>query len=298
VKTIFIFLFCITNLVLQAQQWAWAKSFNLNSNALTPGRNSIAADGSDNLYLSVDLNNSKTCLIKTDPFGYEQWRKYVEGAQNVSRIEVSASGIYMIGTFQNWLAILGDTVVSSGGTDIFFARFDLSGNLQWLKKMGGIKNDKGSGLTIDINGHVYITGMFRDSATFENQTLASECDSKLFIAKYDAQGNKLFLKAGACMMDSTQGSSFSEGRGIKIDAGGNILCSGVFSYFKMDTFQVWGGGGPYNAFFLAKMDASGNTIWAKQVMNGNNVRLEGMTLDNSETSYSPDLIFGPKGGVP
>ena len=58
-----------------------------------------------------------------------------------------------------------NTLISAGSADIFVAKYDANGAVQWLKRAGGTTVDVGNGIAVDANG-VYVTGYFSGTANF------------------------------------------------------------------------------------------------------------------------------------
>ena len=98
---------------------------------------------------------------------------------------------------------------------------------------GGISDpihDRGQAIVADGAGNVYVTGSFNGTIDFDPgvgvAALTSTDNPDAFVAKYDANGAYLWafrLGATAATGDG------SEGRGIDIDASGNIVVTGAFS---------------------------------------------------------------------
>jgi len=90
-------------------------------------------------------------------------------------------------------------LVSAGQQDIFFAKYDASGNLLFAKSIGSIANDKGNSICRDISGNIYLTGLFAESVDFDpgsgTAILSSLGGSDVFVAKYDPSGNFIFARA-------------------------------------------------------------------------------------------------------
>jgi hypothetical protein len=187
------------------------------------------------------------------------WTKQAGGTnfEEGNRIATDGSGnIYVIGNFWGTATFGSTTFTSSGFDDIFIAKLDASGNFLWAKQAGGFDSDEGLGITVDGSGNVFVTGYFYTTATFGSTTLTSVGHSAVFIAKLNASGNFLWAKQGG-------GSGQNFGYDIALDGSGNIYVIGDFSNtatFGSTTFTSTGG----MDLFIAKLNASGNFVWAKQ----------------------------------
>ena len=144
-------------------------------------------------------------------------------------------------------------------------------NWSWAKKIGWINND-GSPYAIktDDVGNSYVTGSFIDTLLTGSCT-AYDTVPHAYVAKFDASGTCQWV-VGA------QGSGWSDGNGITIDFTGAIWLAGDF----IDTCIIGNdtliSNGNYN-FFVAKLDAAGNFLWAIS---------DGGTKSDFATSVSAD----------
>lgn len=258
-KKYLLFVFCVAGFASYSQQWAWAKNVTCH----VSNRNLLAPDSSGNFYLGVN-SGASACIIKFDTQGNELWRKCFIGTIKISGIAVVSNNLYVSGNFENSVIVYSDTLSSAGMNDIFIIRLTPNGNFVWVKTMGGTEDDLGNGLTADKTGNIFLTGKYSGTATFGSQNLTCLCTSNIFIAKYDSSGNINVLKSGGCMWSS---SSFSSGYKITVDENGNIFILGQYTYFVLDTFQISGGGGPYGAWFICKLDSTGNVSWVQKVLN-------------------------------
>ena len=128
----------------------------------------------------------------------------------------------------------------------------------WAKKAGGTSYDNGLSIAIDANENSYVTGYFSGSATFGTTTLTSSSEyySDIFVAKLDNNSNWLWVKQAG-------GTNWDYGYGIAVDANGNSYVTGYFynsATFGTTTLTSSG----YADIFVAKLDSSGNWLWAKQ----------------------------------
>lgn len=73
---------------------------------------------------------------------------------------------YVTGSFSDTLHIDGKFLISNGFYDIFLAKFNNKGNLEWVKQAGGADMDEAYGIADDKKGNVYITGYISGEADF------------------------------------------------------------------------------------------------------------------------------------
>src|SRR5262249_57016191 len=60
------------------------------------------------------------------------------------------------------------TVIASAANseDVFIAKYDANGLVQWAKRGGGTGSDQGWSVAVDSLGNTYVTGLSSVSATF------------------------------------------------------------------------------------------------------------------------------------
>lgn len=133
-----------------------------------------------------------------DPPGF-QWVKPFDrfGSTMINSLAQGESGdIFYCGHFSGKTSIGDKTYESQGFFDGFIARADLSGDQVWARLIQGGK--KGTTICTDIitdaHDNVYVTGYFEsDTLWAGDQRIEKAGLNDLFLAKYDAGGNVLFL---------------------------------------------------------------------------------------------------------
>ncbi len=196
----------------------------------------------------ISNGNTDIFVAKINADGNWCWAKTAGGTSYDRGFSITIDdneNCYLTGCFI-FLATFGSYCLTGNGDhDIFVAKIDENGNWQWANKAGGDSWDVGLGITIDNTGCCYVTGHFKDSATFGSNSINSSGNSDIFIAKTDAYGNWLWAtKAG--------GSSYDIGYAIAIDDAGNSYVTGCFmdtATFGSDSLS--GSGGP--DIFVAKL---------------------------------------------
>lgn len=137
---------------------------------------------------------------------------------------------------------------------------------QWAKSMVGDSSvSEGFSIDVDASGNIYTTGYFIGTTDFDpgigivNLTPVGYND--IFISKLNSSGNFVWVK-------QMGGTSYEDGRSIKVDASGNVFITGSFN----GTVDFNPGLGIFNLtssgnddIFITKLDSSGNFVWAKQI---------------------------------
>lgn len=108
------------------------------------------------------------------------WAKKGGGTVNdfVSRTIVDASGnVYVAGSFESVSITIGTITVNNGGTsgrDIFIAKYNSDGDVQWVQRITGTMSEYVTGLTSDASGRIYVVGHFiSPSISFPPYTAAN-----------------------------------------------------------------------------------------------------------------------------
>ncbi len=255
----------------------------------------VALDGNGNVYVTGHFaaqgayfgsgvnTDTLTSAGGTDVFvakynanGTYQWAKSMGGGGNdrSHKIAVDSSGnVYVTGYFAAQGASFnpdgsGGNLTSAGGNDAFLVKYDANGGYQWAKSMGGVGSDAGYGVAIEDNGNIYVTGYFTAPGANFNPggsggNLTSAGDYDAFIAKYNASGTYLWAK-------SMGGAGNDIGYGIAaVDGSGDVYMIGNFNALGAN-FNPGGNGGTLTSSgdddaFIAKYDASGTYLWAKNI---------------------------------
>ncbi len=169
----------------------------------------------------------------------------------------NAGNVYITGQFEGTAAFGSISITSAGGTDVFIAKYNRAGQLQWVKSAGGGGNEFGFGIAADTGGNVYITGIYHTTTTFENTTFTSAGNSDLYIAKYSTNGIMQWVR-------SAGGPNNDLGNSIAVDAAGNAYITGYFQgTATFGTTTVTSTPLPFDDILIAKYTTDGNFQWVK-----------------------------------
>ena len=159
-------------------------------------------------------------------------------------------------------------LTSAGQADIFVSKLDSSGNFIWAVQLGGSTYDAGFGIAVDVNGYVCLTGRFSGTADFDpgpavfNLTAPSGYDG--FVIKLNtANANLVWVKQFIT-------SFIVDPHSITVDKLGNVITSGRFAgqadFDPGAGTLIFTSQGFFEDAFISKLDASGNHVWARQLV--------------------------------
>jgi hypothetical protein len=131
----------------------------------------------------------------------------------------------------------------------------------WAKQIGSSLDDGATG-TCDGNGNLYIAGSYEGPVCyFPSTTLHANGISNIFLAKFDNEGNELWVK-----QFNVDNYSPGEEDGISdiiLDANGNIyIAGGFYKILQFDTITLTASFG--EDFFISKFKPDGSCIWARK----------------------------------
>lgn len=135
-------------------------------------------------------------MIRFNSIGEAAWVNRIAGPGNerVLAITSDANGnYYATGYFESTAGISGVFFESNGNKDLFIAKYSQGGVLNWVRNLGSIGDDMGTGVTVDASGNVFLTATYSDSLTFvtkalDTLTYASSGGKDIAIFKFDQQG--------------------------------------------------------------------------------------------------------------
>jgi hypothetical protein len=235
----------------------------------------VALDASGNIFLAgyfsgtanfggstfTSAGGTDMFLAKYNNAGVHQWSYGFGGTGNetVKAIAMDASGnIFIAGYYTGSGNFGGVTFTSAGSEDAFLAKYSAQGQHLWSQSFGSTGNDFFTGLAVDSQGNVVVTGSYQYSVNFGGATFSSLGYPNIVLAKYSTTGAHLWSETFA------SGNS-NWANGVALDKNDNILLTGSFLY-RID----FGGGYIYSTpasnedIFVAKFATSGAYVWGKR----------------------------------
>lgn len=215
--------------------------------------NDVLFDGSSYVYVTGNTSGNldgetltgyrDMFIVQYDLTGNKQWTKLIGVTNSItigSKLAIggNANSIYIFGCTKGNI----DGESSTGSFGNFIAKYDSSGNRQWLKMLGEVasssvnfscSNLSNGDIAIDGEENVWVTGA--TEVSIDDQTITSDTDT--YLMKYnsngDKQGNATLIAAEETDSSSSYSSSDEESNqsgtepfGLKIDSNSNIIISG------------------------------------------------------------------------
>jgi hypothetical protein len=182
-------------------------------------------------------------------------------SQQVGSTATDGDRLYVAGSFRGALDFGKGALISKGGLDYFLACFDSTGHPNWSTRFGDV-SDQYDGITrlqMAPDGGVLFFGNYRGTIDFGDGIPRTAVSSDGFVTRYDATGKHVWTR----VLPSDGQDSITA---VAVDPSpGEIVVSARVQGATTDF-----AGAPIPAptaasTLLAKLDPSGNQIWAKLI---------------------------------
>ncbi|MCX6907976.1 MAG: hypothetical protein NTY01_08035 [Verrucomicrobia bacterium] len=277
---------------------------------------SVVLDGSDNIYLAgyfstttdfdpglgvasrTSAGGRDAYVAKYSSTGAFNWVNTFGGTTDDEAFDLrldSSGNVYATGMFQGTVNAGGGNLVSNGGQDVFFAKFDNGGNHLWSYSMGGVGDDQGYTVRTDSLGNAWLAGAFAGTnvnfgaaGSVTNLTSAGQQD--IFLAKYTPGGTNLFAGRMGGLLDDNPAPG-----GMVVDSTNSVYITGSFRGIAdmnpgpaLNTLTNAG-----NAdIFVAKYGTNGAMVYA---FRAGGAGLDGghrMVVDGNDNLYVTGWVVG------
>ncbi|MBN4072465.1 T9SS type A sorting domain-containing protein [Crocinitomix catalasitica] len=215
----------------------------------------------------------------------------------------ATGNIFVAGIYKGTLDLdpgPGTNIVTSAGYyDIYIQKFASDGNLVWGVSVGGEDYDNVEAITTDKAGNLIITGDFISwSSDFDpgpgtlNLAVSPGANADVYVLKLDTDANLIWGKTAG-------GSEYAGSFDVITDSNNDIYVCGEF----VDTVDFSFGGAPLDLTttvpssdgFIFKIDAGGNTVWAKQIASVSSVlgaNSQVLAIDSVDNLYIAGQMSG------
>jgi len=235
-------------------------------------------------------------IAKYDSGGNFIWVQTAGGTdeETASHLTVdSQNNIYVSGAFSGpTLQIGNNELLNNGYWNTYLAKYDETGEVLWARGFGSDELNFPHGINCGWNDEIILSGNWSGSSlNFASMPHTAPGEDKVFLVKYDNNGNELWAKVAG-------GEGSAHGRGVQMDSENNIYQMGLFdsSEIQFDSFTLHNST-EYPDFFIVKYDEHGAVVWAKS-FGGDDIEIGGeVGIDRRDSihlfgiSYSDTMSF-------
>lgn len=197
--------------------------------------------------------------------------------------------VYTVGRL--WKRIeVGDIVLESEYYgDAFVIKYDSEGNILWAKNTNTSYDGRGYGIDTDSNGNVYISGDYKGTLTFAEETFdnTDENDEEdIFLAKYDSEGNELWAQ-------TVNGFGENISWCLKVGPYDNCYLTGDYYYEAILPDTTYNCPSPGYDIFIAKFNPQGEIQWSQNGQGHNYQRIHSIDIKDPFvyiSGYTGDTI--------
>jgi hypothetical protein len=153
--------------------------------------------GSTTLY-NTDTSSTNVSfdsfVVKYSAAGNMLWAKGIGGTgwDYGNGITNDTDGnVYIVGIYSDTISFGSFNLSNTnfGAFNIFVVKYDPLGNVLWAKQAGGVDNDYGNSISLDVYGNIFITGTYTSpQMVFGTDTINNSGGYQMFLAK---MGNNL-----------------------------------------------------------------------------------------------------------
>lgn len=305
---ILLLIFILFNSInLKSQELIWLK----NTWGYHVYKKALAIDNENNIYttgiystvansfedVTLDNNNNNIFLAKYIDNGDLDWVVNSISNNNItgrSKITLdSLNNAYILGDFYGTISFNESTLNSSGGKDVYIAKYSSNGELIWVNHISSNNNVSASNITVDPEGNAFVSGGYDGSLFFNNTFLQTDhAYDKSFLIKIGTTGDYEWIKTSIY-------ASFSK---LNANSQGDLYFSGKYplmysqdsvSYINwgLDTFTVCST--PTVKIYNGKYDSDGNLKYLKSFTSISNT-LKNFKIDKEGNSF---ILFSNSGDI-
>jgi len=220
-------------------------------------------------------------LARLDSEGHALWsQRFGDVSEQLADgVAVDPEGnVTIMGSFHGSVDFGEGALVSAGLSDVFLARFSPEGRLLWSRRFGDAQAQRPSGLAVDAQGNIALTGVFDGSIDFGDGALTSPHAQSPFVALFDAGGR---LRWSRRLGDE----GASRGGPIAFDTTGQVVV--VENFVRPTT----------TGFVITRFSPEGQPLWSRRFEGPGNQDVLGLAAAPGNRivvtgSLQADLDFG------
>ncbi len=200
-------------------------------------------------------------VAKFNSEGIFSWMRTASGyvMHEGCSIAVDAFGnIYVTGGYVSSLLFGTQQLADTGNYDIYFVKYDSSGNIVWANSYNAYEVAYTSGIALDTFGNIYITGRYSGGGIQFGTTLFNSTPTytDVFLVKFNPSGNVIWAK-------KFYGSSYDGPANNLICTNNKIYLAG-YSFsptLSFDQVSVTNNNPNHKTLFISVFSLDGQLLW-------------------------------------
>jgi hypothetical protein len=136
--------------------------------------------------------------------------------QTVSQLVDSSGNHYVMGRFNGFKIMFGDTIQSRGDQDIFLLKYNSQNSFEWIRSFGSAALDNPKSMSCDRLGNIYLNGDYSGSVFYASETntlgYINGYQQSKFLLKVSPSGNTLWASrySGSTAADDSKSEVFND----------------------------------------------------------------------------------------
>ena len=132
----------------------WQRTLGNNTGGSDAGYG-VVVDSANNIYVTGLINGIGILVAKYNSSGAIEWQRSLTGSATISAVGAAVDSSNNV-----YVTAYGDISGSGGANyDIFTAKYDSAGTLQWQRKLSTTASDQSYGIALDSSGSMYNIGV-------------------------------------------------------------------------------------------------------------------------------------------
>jgi hypothetical protein len=286
------------SLTASAQTIEWQKSFG-GSGSETVSKIINTPDGGFLVGTITESNNGDVSgnhgatdiwLLKLDGSGQKQWQKCLGGlgTDAITGLESVATGGYILTgtTASNGNKSAAQVFGNHGDLDIWVAKVDELGAIEWRKCYGGCSRDEARAVRQTSDGNYCVVGGTMSYNT--GDIFGYHADWDAWVLLIDSKGDMIWQK-------TIGGNGVDYLYDVAVTDNGDFVLGGLSSSTDGDLSGIANKGG--EDYWISKLSASGDLLWSKCYGGSSNDGIRGMCLATDGSILVTGLTFSQNGDV-
>ncbi len=216
-------------------------------------------------------------IAKLDAYGNLHWMEQLGSGENDHIMGITTDEYGFLYISGHTSGSIGEGS-NQGGMDAWVAKYNPDGKRVWLEQIGTSSEDAGHGIAVSAKGDVYVAGYSHGDL---EESGASESDADAWVAKFENNGSKIWLKHIGSRADDVAYD-------VAVDAFGHVYVGG-YTRGRISTNSTDRGS---KQIWVMKLDGEGEQIWLREFgSGGRDDEMRSLATDNQGNVFVTGMTY-------